>query len=141
MKYIKKFNEEYFNKEVNNYLDDISISLQDIGLKMVFQTQGDKIIMYLAGGLGFKFTLDKIREEVNHIIHFMESSGHKLLSARYKTYRQIPKSGLRIIWITMYEVDKLNRWGITQQKEDIFDIQDFDLSKQVIESFELKFSN
>jgi hypothetical protein len=135
MKYLKKFNEEYLDKEVSDYLADIGIALQDIGVKMVFQNQGSKVIMYLTGGIGFTFTLADIREEVNHIIHFMEASGHKLLSARYKPYRQ------NIIWTIMYEVDRLNRWGIPQQKEDIFDIQDFDLSKERIESFELKFSN
>jgi hypothetical protein len=141
MKYLKKFNEEYLNKEVSDYLEDIGIALKDIGVNIVFQKQGDKLLMYLAGGLGFKFTLADIRDEVNHIINFMEDSGHILLSAKYKYVHRLIVKGYLNIWKVMYEVDNLNRWGIPQQKEDIFDIQDLDLSKQKIESFELKFGN
>ena len=134
MKYLKTYTLfERVSKYTKEYLKDIEVSLKDVGLKITYQEQSDKIVMYISGGLGVYFTLEQIRYDVGHTINMMEGSGHKLLSARYMI---APKR----YWVDMYDNAGVNRWGIAQQKEDIFDIQDLDLSKDKILSFELKFS-
>jgi hypothetical protein len=131
MKYLKRFNENL--NDVTQFIKEIGIPLNDINLRISFQVQYDKIVLYISNPLTTTiFSLADIREEVEHIISYMEDSGYKLLSARKMTQ---PKR----YWISLYD-SKLNRWGVAQSK-DIFDIQDYDNNKKEILSFELKFSN
>lgn len=130
MKYLKRFNENL--NDVIQFIKEIGIPLNDINLRISFQVQDDKIVLYISGPLTTIFSLADIREEVEHIISYMEDSGHKLLSARKMTH---PKR----YWKNLYD-GKLNRWG-TAQSKDIFDIQDYDNNTKEILSFELKFSN
>jgi hypothetical protein len=151
MKYLRKYNES-IDTEVKEYLSDIELSLIDVGLHIRYDVeveQGSKLsklvnIDNLKAGIGrmqivdviiiepsFKssshFTLAQIKDEVNHIISYLEDNNYELISASY----------LKDRLIEIYNINNVNRWGVKQQKHDIFDIQDVDLTKEKSRGFKL----
>lgn len=130
---------ESMSKEITDYIKDINISLNDIKLKIRHQEQKDKIVMYISNDSftwSDKFSLADIREEVEHLISYMEDSGHELLNAKW----MISSAKNRSYWKNLYKLGDTNRFGSPMSK-DFFDIEGYNSNEKNISSLELVFSN
>jgi hypothetical protein len=153
MRHLKKYKifEGVLSGDVREYINDIGLYLNDIGLYISY---GDILCTVAKTDYGTEilgnlpvirilpkvreenFTLDQIKDEVNHIISYLEHSGYRLKSVKY-----ISTLKSKSIWKTMYDSSTVNRWGVPQPKDDIFDIQDMNLTKEKAKLFELIFFN
>lgn len=135
MKYLKyyKLFEKFLNEESKKTIRDIGLSLMDVGVNIYLQDQSSKLVMYITRNFDFNydFTINDIKYEVEHIISYLTSNDNcHLKVCRYRNRNQ---------WVTLYdENNNVDHWGVTQNIEDIFDVQDKDFDKE-ISSFELIF--
>lgn len=140
MKYLKSYNEN-LNDSDTQFLKEIELYLNDINLELVVDYQesafGVPVKIIFIRSQTFKqhgdkkvFSLADIKEEVEHIIFYMEDSEYELLSVRYLTHKS---------WSNIYD-NTPNRWGGKQSKDTIFDIQDYDINKKEVINLRIEFS-
>lgn len=73
--------------EIENAIEDYLIDLRDVGFRVVHQIQrkNNIILIYISGKMSSNlFSLDDIKEPVNHLISFMEGESHPLVKLSHK---------------------------------------------------------
>ena len=80
--------------------------------------------------------MGEIRDEVSHLISQIKDDGYRLIKSRYLNHDKNQDENGRGHWQILWEYNS----KIENSSYDIFDVQDWDPSKEMVDSFELKFT-
>lgn len=126
---ISEYHSDSLKLDIREYINDLH--LEDDDLKMSFliskSLKNDiKIFFYINSIDRKNFRLVDVKDEIFRLNNFMGSFQFSVDSIRYRNRA----------WANLYNT-KSNRWGVKQNFNKIFDIQDWDIENQITDSVEI----
>jgi hypothetical protein len=134
---ISEYHSDSLKLDIQEYINDLH--LEDDDLKMSFilyvSPKNDiKINFYINSIYKENFKLIDVKDEIFRLNNFMDSFQFSVDSIRYRNSRHYHRQSK--YWANLYDT-KQNRWGVRQDINKIFDIQDCDVESLETDSVEI----
>lgn len=134
---ISEYHSDSLKLDIREYINDLH--LEDDDLKMSFliskSLKNDIKIYFYINSIGRKnFKLVDVKDEIFRLNNFMNSFQFSVDSIRYTGMMYTRNRGK--YWVNLYDT-KSNRWGVKQNFNKIFDIQDCDVESLETDSVEI----